>query len=156
MFILKKINLVLLFLVMSLGVSFANAQTADLNSVVGKWKSIDDETHKPKSIIEITQEADGTVIGHIVQLFREPSEDQNPKCDKCPGADLNKPIIGLKLMWGFKKKENLKWEGGEILDPKKGKIYSCKLTLIEGGKKLEVRGFIGFSLLGRTQVWERQ
>lgn len=131
------------------------ALVPDLKSVIGKWKSIDDETGKPKSIIEITKDSDEKLTGKIVQLFREPTEDQNPKCDKCTGDKKDQPILNMQIMDGFKKKADDKWVDGKILDPKKGKVYSCKLTLTEGGKKLEVRGFIGFSLLGRTQVWER-
>jgi uncharacterized protein (DUF2147 family) len=127
-----------------------------LKTPVGKWKSIDDETGKPKSIIEITQSKDAKLIGKIIHLFREPSEDQNPKCDKCTGDKKDQPILNMQIMHGFKKKSDIKWVDGEILDPKKGKVYSCKLTLIDGGKKLEVRGFIGFSLLGRTQTWIRE
>jgi uncharacterized protein (DUF2147 family) len=128
---------------------------SDLNSAVGKWKSIDDETGKPKSIIEITEGSDAKLNGKIVQLFREPSEEQNPKCDKCTGDKKDQPILNMQIMHGFKKKSDGKWADGEILDPKNGKVYSCKLALTEGGKKLEVRGFIGFSLLGRTQIWLR-
>jgi uncharacterized protein (DUF2147 family) len=130
--------------------------TLNLTSAVGKWKSIDDETGKPKSIIEITEGSDTKLSGKITQLFREPTEDQNPKCDKCSGDKKDQPILNMQIMQGFKKKSDGKWADGEILDPKNGKVYSCKLSLTDGGKKLEVRGFIGFSLLGRTQVWVRE
>jgi uncharacterized protein (DUF2147 family) len=129
---------------------FAVAQ----NSIVGQWKTIDDETHKPKSIIEIF-EKDGVYNGKIVKLFREPSEEQNPKCDKCSGDKKDQFILGMQNLNGLKKDSDTQWSGGEILDPKNGKTYSCKAELIEDGKKLKMRGFIGISLLGRTQVWER-
>jgi uncharacterized protein (DUF2147 family) len=129
---------------------FAVAQ----NSIVGQWKTIDDETHKPKSIIEIF-EKDGVYNGKIVKLFREPTEDQNPKCDKCSGDKKDQLILGMQNLNGLKKDSDTRWSGGEILDPKNGKTYSCKAELIEDGKKLKMRGFIGISLLGRTQVWER-
>jgi uncharacterized protein (DUF2147 family) len=127
----------------------------DLGSAIGKWKTIDDETKKQKSIVEVSEGSDGKLSGKIVQLFREPSEDQNPKCDKCKGDKKDQPILNMQIMQGFQKKSEGKWVDGEILDPNNGKVYSCKMTLTDGGKKLEVRGFIGFSLLGRTQVWER-
>lgn len=164
------INTLGLLLILGLGAPASFAQTNEaketketneakeaeaLKSVVGKWKSIDDETKKPKSIIEIS-EKDGSITGKITQLFREPSEDQNPKCDKCSGDKKDQPILNMQIMEGFKKKSEGKWDSGKILDPKNGKTYSCKLSLTDGGKKLEVRGFIGISLLGRTQVWERQ
>lgn len=127
---------------------------ADLNSPVGKWKTIDDETKLPKSIVEVS-EVDGKLQGKIVQLFRKPEEDQNPKCDKCEDHRKDQPIIGMTIFEGLTKDDGV-WSGGKILDPKKGKLYSVKMELIEEGKKLKVRGFIGFSLLGRTQIWERQ
>ncbi len=124
-------------------------------NIVGTWKTIDDETGKVKSLVEIS-EAKGVFTGKIVKLFRPPEEDQNPKCDKCSGDKKNQPLIGLEILWGLKKDSENKWNDGEIMDPKKGKTYSCKMELVEEGKKLKVRGFIGFSLLGRTQVWEKQ
>lgn len=122
---------------------------------VGKWKTIDDETNQAKSIIEIF-EKDGLLYGKIEKLFRKPDEDQNPKCDKCSGAQKDQLIIGMQILNFLKKDSDVKWAGGEILDPNNGKTYSCKVTLTEDGKKLEVRGFIGFSLLGRTQIWNRE
>lgn len=122
------------------------------SSPVGYWKSIDDETHKPKSIIEIS-ESNGRLEGKVVKLFREPSEEQNPMCDKCPGDKKDKPILGMQIMWDLKKDSGEEWNKGEILDPKNGKTYSCKIKMIDAGTKLEVRGFLGFSLLGRTQTW---
>lgn len=130
--------------------SFAFAQ----NAIVGQWKTIDDETGKPKSIIEIFEQ-DGVFNGKIVKLFREPGEDQNPKCDKCSGDKKDQPVLGMQNLNGLKKDDDTHWSGGEILDPKNGKTYSCKAEVIENGKKLKLRGFIGFSLIGRTQTWEK-
>tara|TARA_B110001454_G_C12723308_1_gene436516 strand:+ start:58056 stop:58517 length:462 start_codon:yes stop_codon:yes gene_type:complete len=144
---LTKSVLVLSFLASA---AFANSATA-----VGTWKTIDDETGNVKSLVEIT-EADGQLTGKVVKLFRKPEEDQDPKCDKCSGDKKDKPIMGLQILWGLKKDGDNKWSGGEIMDPKKGKTYSCKMELSEDGKKLKVRGFLGISLLGRTQTWERQ
>ncbi|MCC2678541.1 MAG: hypothetical protein K0R29_1117 [Pseudobdellovibrio sp.] len=124
------------------------------SAIVGQWKTIDDETGKPKSIIEIF-EKDGVYNGRIVRLFREPTEDQNPKCDKCSGDKKDQPVLGMQNLVGLKKDSDTQWSGGEILDPKNGKTYSCKAEVIDGGKKLKLRGFIGFSLIGRTQTWER-
>lgn len=125
------------------------------SSPVGRWTTIDDETKKPKSIVEIS-EKDGVLYGKIEKLFRAETEDQNPKCDKCSGDKKDQLILGMQILNGLKKDSETKWSGGEILDPKNGKTYSCKIELIEDGKKLQLRGFIGFSLLGRTQVWERE
>lgn len=124
-------------------------------NIVGVWKTIDDETGAVKSLVEIS-EAGGQFSGKISKLFIKTDEDQYPECDKCPGDKKNKPLIGLEILWGLKKESENKWSGGEIMDPKKGKVYSCKMELMDDGKKLKVRGFLGFSLLGRTQIWERQ
>jgi len=121
-------------------------------SPVGFWKTIDDETQKPKSIVEI-YEVDGKLHAKVVKLFREPSEEQNPMCDECKGAKKDKPIIGMEIMWGLEKDDD-EWEDGKILDPKNGKTYSCYISL-EDDNTLKVRGFVGFSLIGRTQYWYR-
>lgn len=126
-----------------------------LNSPVGKWKTIDDSSGKPRSLVEIT-EKDGILEGKIVKLFREPNEEQNPMCEECDGEKKGKPILGMQILSGLKK-ERQKWAGGRVLDPKNGKTYNCYVKLIEDGKKLEMRGYLGgITLLGRTQVWERQ
>ena len=120
---------------------------------VGSWKTIDDDTHQPKAIVDITEE-NGVLSGRVVKLFRNPNEDQNPKCKDCAGVRKDQPIIGMTILWSLHR-DGDEWNGGEIIDPDGGKIYRCKLHVDESGTKLEVRGFIGFSLLGRTQVWER-
>jgi uncharacterized protein (DUF2147 family) len=122
--------------------------------ILGRWKTIDDETGKPKSIVEITRDGD-TYKGKIAQLInpREP----NPMCAECPGDKKGKPIDGLEIIWGIKETEAGKeWGGGKILDPQNGKVYKVRLRPKDGGEKLEVRGFIGFSLLGRSQTWLRE
>ncbi|NOZ00881.1 MAG: DUF2147 domain-containing protein [Deltaproteobacteria bacterium] len=124
---------------------------AEALSPVGKWKTIDDDTGKPKSIVEIWERG-GKVYGKILRLFRGPSEDQDPKCDKCEGFRKDKRIIGMTIMWGLSRDDD-EWSGGKILDPDNGKIYRCYIEVQEGGKKLKVRGYIGISLLGRTQYW---
>jgi uncharacterized protein (DUF2147 family) len=127
---------------------------ADNTTPAGLWKNIDDETGKPKALIRIT-ESNGILQGKIEQLFREPSEDQAPKCDKCEGARKDQPIIGMTILSNLKK-DGDEYAGGEILDPNNGKVYKSKLHLTDGGKKLSVRGYIGVPMLGRSQTWVRQ
>jgi uncharacterized protein (DUF2147 family) len=127
---------------------------ADDSSPVGLWKNIDDVSGKPKALIRIT-ETNGTLQGKIEQLFREPAEDQNPKCDKCEGARKDQPIVGMVILSGLKK-DGTDYAGGEILDPNNGKVYKSKMHLTDSGKKLSVRGYIGVPMLGRSQVWVRQ
>ncbi len=133
---------------------FTDFSLANENTVTGQWKTIDDETGKPKSIVEIKEE-NGQLTGKVIQLFRKADEEQNPKCDKCKGDKKDQPVLGMTILWDMKKKSDTKWDDGSILDPNNGKSYSCKLELLENGKKLKVRGYMGFSLLGRTQVWQR-
>lgn len=124
------------------------------SSPVGTWTTIDDKTKKPKSVVEIYEASNGTLAGRVSEILQS-DRGPNPVCDKCSGERKNKPVKGMVMLWGVKKKGNV-WEGGQILDPKNGKVYSVKLQLTDGGKKLDVRGFMGFSLLGRTQTWVRQ
>jgi uncharacterized protein (DUF2147 family) len=127
---------------------------ADDSSPAGLWKNIDDASGKPKALIRIT-ETNGALTGKIEQLFREPNEDQAPKCDKCEGARKDQPIVGMTILSGLKK-DGDEYAGGEILDPNNGKVYKSKLHLTDGGKKLSVRGYIGVPMLGRSQTWVRQ
>ncbi len=128
-----------------LGMIFMMAQ-----SPVGKWKTWDDETGKAKSIVEIYKKSDGKYYGKIVQLLVTP---ENDKCVKCEGALYNKPLIGLEILQGLEKDDE-EYEDGTITDPKTGKEYSCYIELVNTNK-LKVRGYIGFSLIGRTQYWTR-
>lgn len=121
------------------------------SDISGKWKTIDDVTKLPKSVVEITQSSDGSYNGKIIKLFRAPTEDQNPKCDICDGALKGQPLIGMQVITGLKK-DGEEFSGGTIFDPKNNKTYKCKLKL--DGTNLIVRGYIGFSLLGRSQTWQ--
>ena len=123
-------------------------------SPVGLWKTIDDHSGKPKSLIRIT-ESNGELRGKIEKLFREPGEDPNPKCDKCEDARKDQPIIGMTILTGMKPDRG-EYDGGQILDPGNGKIYKSKMSLANDGKALDVRGYIGVPLFGRTQTWLRE
>jgi uncharacterized protein (DUF2147 family) len=127
---------------------------AAAGSPVGVWRSIDDKTKQERSIIRITEE-NGELKGVVEKIFDQPGDDPAHLCKECKGERKDKPIVGMAILWGLKK-EGDAWTGGEILDPKNGKIYKCKLTLSEDGKTLNVRGFIGISLIGRSQTWLRQ
>jgi len=126
-------------------VNFASAQ-----DVFGTWKTIDDATGEAKSFVEIYQEGN-KVYGRIVELINPKKED--PICEKCCCEEKDQPIVGLKFIKGLEK-DGDEYSGGNILDPESGKLYKCYITL-EEENKLKVRGYIGFSLLGRTQYWYR-
>ena len=121
---------------------------------VGSWHTIDDKTGEIKSLVVIT-ESSGVLSGHVDKLLRKDA-DQKAVCDKCTDDRKDKLVLGLEIIRAAKKAEGKDvWEGGNIVDPDNGTVYKLKLTPIDGGKKLEVRGFIGFALLGRTQTWVR-
>lgn len=130
------------------------AASAQQATPVGSWTTIDDDTGKPKSVVEIYEARNGELAGRVVEVLQSEQGD-NPICSKCEGDRKNQPVEGMVIMWGLERDGDV-WEGGKILDPAKGKVYSVKLTPIDGGEKLEVRGFVGFSLLGRTQTWVRR
>lgn len=132
----------------------APAAWAQNNSPAGLWKTIDDASGKPKSLVRIT-ETNGVVSGKIEKLFREPTEDQNPVCDKCEGELKGKPVLGMTILNGLQK-DGDSYSGGTVLDPHNGKTYKAKLTLKDDGKKLDMRGYIGAPMFGRTQTWIRE
>ncbi len=130
------------------GVAFAEA-----TSPVGLWKTIDDETKKEKSLVRIT-EANGVLVGKIEKLLNPDKPD--PKCEKCTDERKDQPVVGMTIIRNVKKDaEDERWEGGDILDPNNGKVYKVRLKPADGGKKLDVRGYIGMPMLGRTQTWIR-
>ena len=124
-------------------------------SIVGRWKAINDEDNSEESIVEFA-ESDGEFYGKIVKLFPKPGEDPNPTCHDCSEDDprFGKSVIGMIVLEGLKKRDRNKWEDGEFLDWRNGAVYSCYLELVDKDK-LKLRAFIGFSLLGRTQYWKR-
>lgn len=125
----------------------AQAQT----SPVGRWKTIDDETGRVKSIVEITQDQTGALQGKVVQVMHS-DRGPNPTCDKCEGEDKDKPVQGLTILRGLKPDGDGQWAGGTILDPAKGKTYKSKLRM-DGADKLGVSGCITF--ICREQTWQR-
>lgn len=119
---------------------------------VGTWRSVDDKTGEAKSEIQITDNA-GVLGGHVTKLLRK-GADPAAVCTECKDGLKDKPVVGLPIITGAKKAEGKDvWEGGKILDPESGKSYTLRMTPIEDGKKLEVRGSIG--PFGRTQTWQR-
>jgi uncharacterized protein (DUF2147 family) len=141
-----KTILVTLFLTMLTASTYA-----DTLSPEGHWVTIDDDTGEAKSHVTIWME-DGELKGRIDKLI-DP-EEPNPVCEACKGKRKNQPIEGMTFIWGLSE-DGKEWNGGYILDPGNGKEYKAKIKVTEKGQKLEVRGFIGFSLIGRTQVWNR-
>jgi len=130
------------------------AAWAEEPSAAGRWRQIDDADGKPSSIIVIS-ERDGRYEGRIDRLFPRPGAAPDPICDACKDARHGQKIAGMRIMEGLQRK-GLEYEGGEILDPGNGKVYRARMTLSPDGSRLDVRGFIGVSLFGRTQTWLRE
>lgn len=133
---------------------FAFPVGADNSSPVGLWRSIDDKTGKERSLIRIV-DSGGALEGKVEKIFDQSGDDPSHLCKKCEGQRKDQSVIGMTILWGLKKNGD-EYSGGEILDPNNGKIYRSKLQLLEGGRKLEVRGYIGVSLFGRSQTWLRE
>ncbi|MHA6696376.1 DUF2147 domain-containing protein [Chryseobacterium sp. A301] len=123
--------------------------TLSFAQIEGKWKTIDDETGVAKSVVEIYKKSNGQYYGKISQLL---GKVENKNCVKCSDDRKNKPLEGLEIIRGLKKSGS-EFTGGTITDPKTGKTYKCTIT--RDGDKLNVRGYIGFSLIGRTQTWHK-
>jgi len=132
----------------------SNAVAQDTSATpVGTWQTIDDHTGQPKALVQITEQADGTLSGKVIQGLG-PSDDPTRRCTECSDARKDQLILGMTIIDSMKQDGDT-WDGGHILDPENGHIYKCKMRLEDGGKTLQVRGYIGFSLLGRTQTWHR-
>jgi uncharacterized protein (DUF2147 family) len=124
------------------------------NAILGQWKTIDDETGRVKSIVEIS-EREGQLYGTVVELFRLPEEDQDPHCDLCDDDRKDKRVLGMEIVRNMVQDgQKLEWEDGTICDPKNGKVYDCEMWIDpDNMNELKVRGYILF--LFRTQTWMR-
>lgn len=143
-----------LFLSTVIGAAVHAASTE--TSPIGYWKTIDDVTGKPKSILKIAQ-SDGKLYGQVIKIFPRPGQDQNERCTACKGDKHNQKIVGMVVMTGLMqdKSDSTLWSGGHILDPLNGKTYRCYIQATDNAQRLNVRGYIGVSLFGRSQTWQR-
>jgi uncharacterized protein (DUF2147 family) len=139
-----------------LGATLAPAWAQTLG-IVGTWKTIDDKTGKPKALIRIAEQADGSYSGTVIKGL-VPGADPHRICTLCSGALKDQPMIGMTILTGLRQdaEHPHSFSGGEIVDPDSGKTYHCNARLVDDGAKLDVRGYIGISLFGRTQTWIRE
>ncbi|MBC7995528.1 MAG: DUF2147 domain-containing protein [Rhizobacter sp.] len=142
-------------MLLALGAMFVLSTAAAQSSPVGVWKTIDDSTKKETSQVRIV-DAGGVFSGRIEKLLA-PDAKQDAVCDECTDDRKGKPIVGMNIIRGIKKNAETEglWDGGTILDPGNGKTYKLRLKPSEDGKKLEVRGYIGAPMFGRSQTWHR-
>jgi uncharacterized protein (DUF2147 family) len=139
-----------LVLICSIGIA---APASDQSSPVGRWKTLDDQSKKPRGIVEI-YEKNGQVFGRIESSF-DPSETHE-RCTKCTDDRKDQLFIGMEIMRHLKKTGTHEYTGGQILEPETGKIYHCKIKVHDQGRKLTLRGYIGVPMLGRSQTWQRE
>lgn len=130
-----------------LAASFA----ASAQSPEGRWKTFDEDTGKAKSIVEISRADGGSYRGKVVEILHS-SRGPDPLCDECEGANRNKPIKGMTILWGMKAESGGDYGGGRILDPVNGKTYKSKMEL--DGDRLGVSGCIAFFC--REEEWVRE
>jgi len=141
-----KIKIAMFFTIFLLPLGLSNISIAD-DSVIGTWKTIDDNTGDPKSIVRLFKQ-DNKLYGEVIRLFRNPDEDQDPLCEKCTDHRKDKNILGMQVIDGLTYK-NGKWRDGEILDPESGTKYKCEIW--RNKENLSVRGYV--FLFFRTQTW---
>lgn len=133
----------------------ATAACAQMSTPVGIWQTVDDHTGQPKALVQIVEDdGDGTLSGKVVKGLGA-NDQPGRRCTACTDARQDQPILGMTIIDGMRKTDD-GWDGGHILDPETGKVYRCRMHLEDGGQKLVVRGYIGVSLLGRSQTWNRQ
>lgn len=140
---------------LSIFLLFSFSHISFAQDITGVWQSVDDLTGAPKGQVEITQESDGTYTGKITKIT--PRTGYTPKefCINCPAPYTNKPILGLNVITKLKHKKDLLYTGGKILDPNSGRVYSLTAKLSNNGQRLHLRGYVGVSVLGRSQIWIR-
>ncbi|KVH40982.1 DUF2147 domain-containing protein [Burkholderia cepacia] len=136
-----------------LALCLASGRVFAQSSLAGTWRTIDDTTGEPRGEVRIVEQG-GVFTGTLINVLKHDERDKI--CTQCVDDRKGKPILGMTILMGMKPAGDDEWSGGTILDPENGKFYSAKMSLSDSGKRLKVRGFIGISLLGRTQTWIRE
>ena len=121
----------------------------------GLWEQYDEDTKQLSSLVRIIKLPDGHFEGIVEKTIPAPGESQNPICEKCEGERKGKAVLGMRIITNLWRSDALRYEMGEILDPDSGDVYRLRITIIDNGRKLDVRGYLGISLFGRSQIWHR-
>ena len=130
----------------------ASAGAAEL---AGLWQEYSDDTGALEALIRIEKLSDNSYAGKIEKILPESTENSGLTCKGCPGNFRNKPLLGLRILSGLKRKDGLNFTGGEILDPDDGKIYQCNIRLSKDGSTIEVTGYLGFNWIGHSEIWKK-
>jgi len=134
-------------------VSVASAAFAADLSPVGLWRTFSVTTGREAGAVEIKQVGD-VLVGRIVKSIPQPGDPVDPVCGGCEGTEKNQPVLGLTILKGLRRDGDM-WDGGTVLDPRTGTVYSAEIRLDDGGRLLKLRGYLGFSLFGQTVTWIR-
>lgn len=133
------------------------SHAADVDDLSGLWRTIDDKTGFSKALVRIEQTSNGTYQGKIVKIIPRPDYKPQELCVKCPAPYTNKPILGLTILTGLSAtSRDGRYDGAKVLDPLSGRIYSGKAKVSSDGRRLSMRGYVGVSMLGRSQSWVRE
>jgi uncharacterized protein (DUF2147 family) len=146
---LVKLRLVSLAAALAMAVTHIGSAQA---SPIGLWNTISDVDGKPTAVVEIGR--DGSELSGVVRALLVAADARDSICDKCPGERKGQRIVGMEILRHMRP-DGHEWSGGEVLDPENGKTYRARMRLEDGGRKLIVRGYIGFSIFGRSQTWIR-
>jgi uncharacterized protein (DUF2147 family) len=149
--IIQKVTLLLGFMISAALSNAVLAQNQD--PALGGWHTVDDETGEIKSLVMLSLADDGTLVGVVTMILKE--DAGSGLCEKCEGDLKDKPIEGMQFIWGVERTDKGEWEDGQILDPESGTIYTSSITIADDPNELEVRGYVGISLFGRSQTWQR-
>lgn len=123
--------------------------------LAGLWQEYNDDTGNVDALIRIEKAADNTYEGKIEKVLAKPVDNPTLICKKCRGDLRNRPFLGLRILSGMKRKDNLNFEGGEILDPDDGETFKCQIRLSEDGNTIQVTGYIGVNWIGQSEIWRR-
>ena len=129
------------------------AASAQLATPAGLWKTHSDRTGEADGLVRIMEER-GEFVGRVEKVFSPPNESPNPRCDRCSGELRDQPVVGMAILRGIRREQD-DFTQGTILDPDDGETYRCTVTMKDGGNRLEIRGYLGLPVFGRTQTWTR-
>lgn len=135
-----------------------SCSTSYAADITGVWRTIDDKTGFSKALIQIEKQPDGTYNGTIIKIIPRPNYIPKEFCQKCPAPFTNQPILGLKVLQGLKQdplKPN-QYTGARVLDPLSGRLYKAKAKVNADNRQLSMRGYVGISAMGRSQIWVRE
>lgn len=149
-------------LVLCLSLVFAGEASACADAPVtahdrlpGLWQQVDDRSGRVQSLVRITRSPAGVYTGVVEKFIPGPGDDPDPRCEECRDHRRNQRVVGMQIIDALCRVSEWKYERGEILDPDDGSVYRLRITVLDSGARLDVRGYIGISLFGRSQIWQR-